>query len=69
MANLHIVSFQEQRFKQCTIYICFILPEITFFKHSQIRQTSYTKMYSKIPLIQHPQDWTGASLSDSTYTD
>ena len=24
-----------------------------FFKHSQIKQTSYTKKYSKIPLIQH----------------
>ena len=69
MANLHTVSFHEQRCTQCTIYICFILSEITFFKHSQTKQTSYIKMYAKIPLIKHPQDWTGARLSDGTYSD
>jgi hypothetical protein len=69
MASLYIVFFQERMCKKCTTYICFILPEITFFQHSQIKQTSYTKMYSKIPLLQHPQDWTGARLSDGTYID
>jgi len=44
----------------------------TLLFHFQFDSNSYwvtEDTFSRTPLIQHPWDWTGARLSDSTYID